>query len=102
MAVNFHGMCETNVIKHNLTFNGCKLLRYFKPRRSRVYYHGNLPQHCFVTLAPEPMLKLFKVVTNTVFEFVTVSHFYHSPIFGGKQGTLTEGEGSVQLTSSLK
>jgi hypothetical protein len=38
MAVNYRGICETNVIKHNFTKNGSKLLRYFKLRKGRVLF----------------------------------------------------------------
>ncbi len=51
-AVNYHGIWETNVIKHNLTEYESKLLRYFKARKVGFYYLGNLPRYCFITLAP--------------------------------------------------
>jgi hypothetical protein len=34
MAVNYLGICVTNVIKHNLTLNGRNILHHFNPRKS--------------------------------------------------------------------
>jgi hypothetical protein len=35
MAVHYHCICVTNVIKHNLTENGRIITQYFNPRKSR-------------------------------------------------------------------
>ncbi len=52
MAVNYHGICVTNVIKQNLTKNGSNILRPLNPRKSRVkitvvIYRCNLLQYFY-------------------------------------------------------
>ncbi len=52
MALNYHGIHVTNVIKHNLNLNERNILHLFNPGKSRVkiavvIYHG-----VFITLAP--------------------------------------------------
>jgi len=49
MAVNYHGICVTNFIKHNLTKNGSILPHCFKPIIVGFYYCSNLPKYCFIT-----------------------------------------------------
>ncbi len=36
MAVNYHGICVTNVTKYNLTKNGSSIQLYFNPTKGRV------------------------------------------------------------------
>jgi hypothetical protein len=52
MAVNYHGICITNVIKHNLTQNGSIILHHFNPRKSRVKISMVIYRGTFITLAP--------------------------------------------------
>jgi hypothetical protein len=52
MAVNYHGICVTNVIKHNLTLNGRNILHHFNPRKSRVKFTVVIYHGIFITLAP--------------------------------------------------
>ncbi len=53
MAVNYLGICVTNVIKHNLTLNGGNKLRHFKSRKSRVKITTVIYRGIFITLAPD-------------------------------------------------
>jgi hypothetical protein len=63
IAVNYHSISVTNVIKHNLTQNGSKTLQFgsklplqFNPRKSRV----KITAVFFITLAPGACaIKLF-------------------------------------------
>jgi hypothetical protein len=50
MAVN--GICVSNVIKNNLTYNGSNILRPFNPRKSRVKITMVTYRGIFITLAP--------------------------------------------------
>ncbi len=52
MAVNYHRICVTNVIKHNLTLNGRNILHHFNPRKSRVKITAVIYHGIFITLAP--------------------------------------------------
>ncbi len=36
IAVNYHGICVTNVMKHNVTQNGSKIMQYFNPKKLRL------------------------------------------------------------------
>jgi hypothetical protein len=70
MTVNYHGIYETNVIKHNLTKNespilwyGRKLPQYFYPRKSRVKITTVIYSDIIITLAPR---------ASTVKRFATV------------------------------
>jgi hypothetical protein len=52
MAVNYHGIFVTNVIKHNLTYNNSNILHHFNPRKSRVKITAVIYHSIFVTLVP--------------------------------------------------
>ncbi len=59
MAVNDHGICVTNVLKHNLTLNGTSILGYdskilwhFNPRKIRVKITSVIYCGILITLAP--------------------------------------------------
>jgi hypothetical protein len=52
MAVNYHGICVTNVIKHNLTKNGSNILSLLNPRKSRVKITVVIYCGIFITFAP--------------------------------------------------
>jgi hypothetical protein len=52
MAVNYCGICVTNVIKHNLTLYGSNILHHFNPRKSRVKITAVINHGIFITLAP--------------------------------------------------
>ncbi len=52
MAVNYHGICVTNIIKHYLTLNSSNILHHFNPRKSRVKITAVIYRGNFITLAP--------------------------------------------------
>ncbi len=51
MAVNYHGIYVTNVIKHNLTKSGNNIPWYSNPRKSRVKIIVVIYHVIFITLA---------------------------------------------------
>jgi hypothetical protein len=51
MAVNYHGIFETNDIKHNLTKMGVNYCGILNLEKVGVYFSSNLPRYCFITLA---------------------------------------------------
>ncbi len=66
MAVNYKGVCVTNVIKCNLTENGFNILRYFNPIKSRLVITTVIYLSIFITLAPSVnVTKLFFFITDT-------------------------------------
>ncbi len=52
MAVNYGGICVTNVLKHNLMYNGSNIMHHFNPRKSRVKITMVIYHVIFITLAP--------------------------------------------------
>jgi hypothetical protein len=52
MAVNYHGICVTNVINNNLTENDSNILHHLIPRKSRVKITAIIFSSISITLAP--------------------------------------------------
>jgi hypothetical protein len=57
MAVNYHDICATNVIKHNLTKHGSTILHHFNPTKSMVKITVVIYQCIFITLATGGIIK---------------------------------------------
>jgi hypothetical protein len=63
MAVNYCGICVTNVIKHNLTLYGSNILHHFNPQKSKVKITAAIYHGIFITLAlGVNVIKLFTAV----------------------------------------
>jgi hypothetical protein len=52
MAVNYQGICETSVIKHNLTKIEVNYRGISNLEKLGFYYCSNLPQYLFYNIGP--------------------------------------------------
>jgi hypothetical protein len=89
MIVYYHGICVTNIIKHNLTLNGNKILQYgselpqyFNSIKRRVKITAVIYHAILITLAPSvKVIKLFTAViychSMTILSFWVIKQYNH-------------------------
>jgi hypothetical protein len=72
MIVYYHGICVTNIIKHNLTLNvstklqyGSELPQYFNSIKRKVKITAVIYRAIFITLAPS--VKVIKLLTAVIY-----------------------------------